>query len=152
MTGPQRPEWDPSAAPTFWINHASRALMRRFDERLRPFGYSMAYVRVAIALEQHGPMQQKELLEHVDVEQPTLTALLTRMERDRLLSRKADPRDARARLVSLTARGASRLAEVKQALAEVVDQALTGIAEQEQQVVLRVLRQVVANLGQEGEP
>src|ERR1700679_2036033 len=95
----QQQKWDPTQSPTFWINHASRGIMRRFEERLRPLGFGMAYLRVAMALREHGPLQQKALLEHAAIEQPTMTALLKRMERDGLIKRTPDPDDARAHLV-----------------------------------------------------
>ena len=101
MQSRQAAPWDPGSAPTFWINHASRLIMRRFEERLRPLGFGMAYLPVAIALEEHGPLQQKDLLAYARVEEPTTLALLARMERDRLITGKYDPTEARARLSSL---------------------------------------------------
>lgn len=52
--------------------------MRHFDERLRPLGLSMAYLHVAITIQGHGSLQQKDLLRFVHVEQPTMAALLKR--------------------------------------------------------------------------
>jgi MarR family transcriptional regulator for hemolysin len=139
--------WDPGSAPTFWINHASRMIMRRFEERLRPLGFGMAYLPVAIALEEQGPLQQKDLLAYARVEQPTMTALLARMERDRLIVRKDDPTDARARLVALTPRARSVLSNVKEEMATVVEDALAGISEADRNVLATALQRVVRNLG-----
>jgi MarR family transcriptional regulator for hemolysin len=138
--------WDPTSAPTFWINQASRMVIRRFEERLRPLGFSMAYFRVAVTLEEQGPLQQKDLLEHVAIEQPTMAALLTRMERDRVLVRKPDPTDARARLVSLTSRGQTVLAQAKAAMAEVVEEAMAGVSSEERKRLSGTLQMVVKNL------
>ena len=121
--------------------------MRRFEERLRPLGFGMAYLPVAIALEEHGPLQQKDLLAYARVEQPTMTALLARMERDRLITRKHDPADARARLVALTPRARSVLSSVKEAMAAVVEEALLGISAADRNVLVRALQLVVGNLG-----
>lgn len=139
--------WDPAAAPTFWINHASRLLMRRFDERLRPLGFGMAYVPVVLAIEEHGPLLQRQLLEHVSIEQPTMTALLSRMERDGLLVRNPDPADARGRRVSLTPKGSRALDGVREALGTVVEEALVGIDEADQQRLMQTLQRMVMNLG-----
>jgi MarR family transcriptional regulator for hemolysin len=145
----QAARWDPASVPTFWINHASRLIMRRFEERLRPLGFGMAYLPVAIALEEHGPLQQKDLLGYARVEQPTMAALLARMERDRLIARKSDPTDARARLVALTPRAKSVLASVKEAMAAVVEEAMVGISEADRNVLVSGLQLVVRNLGDE---
>ena len=123
--------------------------MRRFEERLRPLGFGMAYLPVAIALEEHGPLQQKDLLRYARVEQPTMAALLARMERDRLIARKSDPTDARARLVALTPRAKSVLASVKEAMAAVVEEAMSGISEADRNVLVMSLQLVVHNLTEE---
>src|SRR6185369_1764420 len=120
--------WDPTSVPTFWINHASRLLMRRFDERLRPFGFSMAYLQVAFTLKEHGPLQQKDLLSFIHVEQPTMAALLKRMEKARLVSRKRDPKDARAQLVALTSLADSALNKARDAMTDVVEEVLLGVS------------------------
>jgi len=135
-----------TSAPTFWINHASRLVLRRFDDRLRPLGFSMPYIRVAVALEEHGPLQQKDLLEFVAIEQPTMTALLTRMERDRLLVRRPDPTDARARLVSLTSRGSTVLTKAREVMLDVVEETMAGVSKEDQERLIRTLQIVVRNL------
>jgi DNA-binding MarR family transcriptional regulator len=124
-------------------------VMRRFDDRLRPLGFSMAYIRVAVALEEHGALQQKELLEHVAIEQPTMTALLTRMERDRLLVRRADPTDARARRVSLTSRGSTALTKAREVMRDVVEETMVGVSKEDQARLIRTLQIVVRNLADE---
>ena len=123
--------------------------MRRFEERLRPLGFGMAYLPVAIALEERGPLQQKDLLRYARIEQPTMAALLARMERDRLIARKSDPTDARARLVALTPRAKSVLASVKEAMAAVVEEAMIGISEADRNVLVMSLQLVVHNLTEE---
>ena len=138
--------WDPTSVPTFWINHASRLLMRHFDERLRPLGLSMAYLHVAITIQEHGPLQQTELLRFVHVEQPTMAALLKRMERDRLISRKPDPRDSRAKLVALTSRARTAVANAKDMMTKVVEEALAGVSEPDQRRLVELLQLVIRNL------
>jgi len=106
----------------------------------------MPYIRVAVALEEHGPLQQKDLLEFVAIEQPTMTALLTRMERDRLLVRRPDPTDARARLVSLTSRGSTVLTKAREVMLDVVEETMAGVSKEDQERLIRTLQIVVRNL------
>lgn len=140
------PRWDPASAPTFWINHASRLLMRRFEQALRPLGFGMAYLPVVIALEENGALLQKELAERAHVEQPTMAALLARMERDGLIARGPHPNDRRASLISLTAKAKERLPEAKARLAEIAGQATSGLGERDRATLLSLLRRVVENL------
>jgi MarR family transcriptional regulator, transcriptional regulator for hemolysin len=143
-------EWKPTEAPTFWINQASRAVLRRFDERLRPLGFGTAYFPVVTVLLERGAMRPKDMLPHVNIEQPTMTALLARMERDGLIKRKVDPDDARAQRVSLTPKAKSIFEQVIKELQLVVDVALQGVSEAEQATLIRTLQKVVQNLAAPG--
>lgn len=140
------PAWAPESVPTFWINHASRLIMRHFEEQLRPLGFGMAYLPVIIALEENGPLLQRDLLERAHVEQPTMAALLGRMERDGLIVRAPDPADGRARRVSLTAKAKARLPAVMNAMQRVVERAMSGVSERERAALMATLQRVVENL------
>ncbi len=141
-----RPPWDPEATPTFWINHASRLLMRHFEQRLRPLGFGMAYLPVVIALQENGALPQGRLAERSHVEQPTMAALLARMERDGLVSREPHPSDKRSSLISLSAKARESLPAAKEQLAEIVEQATAGFTEDERATFVALLRRVVNNL------
>ncbi|RKG83008.1 MarR family winged helix-turn-helix transcriptional regulator [Corallococcus terminator] len=140
------PPWDPEASPTFWINHASRLLMRHFEQRLRPLGFGMAYLPVVGALEEQGPLLQKQLAEHAHVEQPTMAALLTRMERDGLVKREPHPGDKRASQVSISEKARARLPQAREQLTHVAEQATAGFSDRERATLLALLRRVVSNL------
>ncbi|HEX2736068.1 MAG TPA: MarR family transcriptional regulator [Polyangiaceae bacterium] len=139
-------DWDPRVHPTFWINQASRTLMRRFEEKLRPLGLGTAYLPVVSALVQYGPQQQKDLLAHVRIEQPTMAALLTRMERDGMIRRKPDPEDARAKRISLTPKAMLAFEHAKNELGRVVEQALSGLSKTDQATLMRLLKAIDGNL------
>jgi MarR family transcriptional regulator, transcriptional regulator for hemolysin len=142
----KEPGWDPEAAPTFWINHASRLVMRHFEQCLRPLGFGFAYLPVAMALSEDGPCQQKDLARRAHVEQATMAALLARMERDGLIERSPHPTDKRASLISLTAKARARLPEVKALLQRGADQAAGGFSDAERATFIGMLQRVVANL------
>ncbi|WP_394830284.1 MarR family transcriptional regulator [Pendulispora rubella] len=140
------PRWDPESAPTFWINHASRLLMRLFEQSLRPLGFGMAYLPVAIALEENGPLLQKDLADRAHVEQPTMAALLARMERDGLIAREPHPGDRRASLVSLTAVAKGRVPVARERLIDGAERALAGFSAGERATLIALLQRVVRNL------
>ena len=140
------PPWDPESKPSFWINHASRLILRKFEQRLRPLDFGTAYFPVVFALEEGGPLLQKQLAEHAHVEQSTMAALLARMERDELISREPHPSDRRASQISLSAKARARLPEAKERLGEIADRATAGFTEREQATLVALLRRVVKNL------
>lgn len=151
MNVKHRARWDPEASPTFWVNHASRLLMREFEQRLRPLDFGMASLPVAEALKERGPLAQKQLAELSHVEQPTMAALLTRMERDGLILREPHPTDKRATLLSLSAKAKSRLPSAEEGLLEIAERALRGFTAQERTLTLTLMRRIVKNLDESRE-
>ncbi len=139
-------QWAPESLATFWINQASRLLMRKFEQRLRPLNFGLAYLPVAIALDEKGDMQQKQLAEYASVEQPTMAALLVRMERDGLIVRKPHPVDKRSSYISLTMQAREMLPQVKDNLLGVVAQATRGMSEEECSVLISTLQRLINNL------
>src|SRR5215469_16297155 len=86
---------------------------------------SFTTLSVLHTLSRKGPMRLTGLTTTEQMTQPAITQMVRRLEQDGLVERRADPRDARAVLVSLTARGAQivevrRAARVKQ-LADLLD-------------------------------
>jgi len=138
--------WDPKAQPSFWINHASRLLMRHFERELRPLDFGMAYLPVVTALDEQGPLLQKDLAVHAHVEQPTMAALIGRMERDGLVVREPHPTDKRATYLSLSRKAKSRLPRAKDALVAIADRAMDGFSATERAQLLGYLERVVKNL------
>jgi MarR family transcriptional regulator, transcriptional regulator for hemolysin len=142
----RRVVWDPQSSPTFWINHASRLLMRDFEQRLRPLDFGTAYFPVVRALEENESLLQNQLAKHARVEQPSMAALLARMERDGLILREQHPGDKRASRISLSPKAKTRLPAAKRQLSEVAEQATAGFSERERATFIVLLRRVVNNL------
>ena len=138
--------WEPQAYASFWINHASRLLMRDFEAILRPLGFGMAYLPVAFALAEHGPLLQKDLAGHAHVEQPTMAALLARMERDGLIEREPHPSDRRATSIRLSAKAKRGLPKARTALFEVAQRVTGGFTDAERATFLALLQRAVVNL------
>lgn len=139
-------QWDPQAFASFWVNHASRLLMKLFEEELRPLGFGMAYLPVAFALAQNEKMLQRDLAEEAHVEQPTMAALLARMERDGLVAREPHPDDKRAMHISLTKKARSTMPEARKRLFAVAERLTDGFSAEERETFVRLLKRAVANL------
>src|ERR1700710_2456599 len=61
----------------------------------------------------HGPLTPSELAAREQIQRPTATRVLTRLEEAGLIARTADPADRRSRLVSATPSGIELLASVR---------------------------------------
>jgi len=138
--------WDPTNSASFWINRTSRTLLRLHESRLRPLGLSMGQLPVLIALEERGPLPQKELALSASVEQPTMAELLARMEREGLIERTPNPEDKRGSLTKLTRSGRARLSKAKAALLENEALATAGLAADSKATLIQLLQGVLANL------
>ena len=67
--------------------------------------FTFSALSVLHTLSRTGPSRLTDLLALEQVKQPALTSLVAKLERDGLVSRRRDPSDGRASLLSLTAEG-----------------------------------------------
>jgi DNA-binding MarR family transcriptional regulator len=76
---------------------------------------------VLATLRDGGPQRVTALATAESVAQPSMTALLSRLERAGLVERSQDPADARAVLATITAEGLERLSTIREARATVIE-------------------------------
>jgi DNA-binding MarR family transcriptional regulator len=94
---------------------------------------------VLATLRDTGPRRITELAESEAIAQPTVTTLVGRLERDRLVDRRSDPGDARAVLVHLTEAGLARLNEMRSAREALLQARLQTLTEAEREVLAAAL-------------
>jgi DNA-binding MarR family transcriptional regulator len=139
-------DWDPESSASFWINRASRSILRLQEGRLRPLGFGMSQMPVLHALGDGGALSQKELARWARVEQPTMAEMLARMERDGVIQRQPNPRDARGSLISLTRRALLRVPKARAELIQGEQEATADFSPEEKAQLLSLLRRMVDNL------
>ena len=130
----------------YMTNWLARLIARAIDARLKPIGMSSGYMPVMFALAHGAALSQRALTEFAAIEQPTMAATLSRMERDGLIVRRADPDDRRAWLYSLSAEGLDKSIKVQEAGREINEAALAGLSGSEREAFLAALAKVVSNL------
>nr|WP_255616809.1 MarR family transcriptional regulator [Aurantimonas sp. VKM B-3413] len=92
------------------VQRAARALARRFDAALKPFGLTNGQFSLLMSLNRPQPAPFGPVADLLAMDRTTLTAALKPLERQGLLTISVDPRDRRSRLLSLTPEGRQRLA------------------------------------------
>lgn len=102
-------------------------LRRVVDDQMSIGGLSLARTKVLQVLHQRGPQRQASLAAELGMAARSITQALEAMERDGLVTRRADPGDGRAKLVELTADGASALAAGTAAGEEALRQIFDGL-------------------------
>lgn len=90
---------------------AARALARRFDAALRPFGLTNGQFSLLVALNQAEPPPIGRLAPFLAMDASTLTAAVKPLERRGLLRLVPDARDRRSRRVQITGEGVALLHE-----------------------------------------
>jgi MarR family transcriptional regulator for hemolysin len=84
---------------------AARAARHALEAHLATAGMTYAGYVVLMTLRRLEPMIQRELAESLDIEGPTLTRQLERLERQRLIVRRRGEADRRVTLVELSPAG-----------------------------------------------
>src|SRR5277367_4356718 len=92
------------------VQRAARALGRRFDEVLRPFGLTNGQFSLLMSLNRPKPAGMGSVASLLAMDRTTLTAALKPLERRGLVRVMADPEDRRSRLLALTPKGTRLLA------------------------------------------
>lgn len=92
------------------VQRAARALARRFDEALKPFGLTNGQFSIMMALNRPKPPRITELAPFLAMDRTTLTAALKPLRRRDLITVTPDPDDRRGSLLTLTDAGRKTLA------------------------------------------
>lgn len=130
----------------YLTNLAGRLLVRELDRHLGPLGLSPGHMPVLMALEDGSAQTQKALAERCGVEQATMTATLTRMERDGLVSRRPNPEDGRSTLVALTPLALDKLPAVAEATATINALVLEQLTPDERQQFFALIKRIIGVL------
>jgi len=92
------------------VQRAARALARRFDEVLRPFGLTNGQFSLLMSLNRPEPPPMGPVASLLAMDRTTLTAALKPLERRGLVEISPDPADRRSRILKLTREGRKLLA------------------------------------------
>lgn len=93
------------------LQRAARAVARRFDEALRPFGLTNGQYSLLIALNRPTAPRMADLVPLLAMDRTTLTAALKPLERRGLVQIAPDVQDRRNRRLYLTDAGRDLLVE-----------------------------------------
>lgn len=139
--------FDRETSAGYLANHMARLFARHLEARLRPMGLALGAFPALLHLWEEDGLTQRDLVERLDIEQPTMAATLSRMERDGLITRSKGSGDARVQHIRLTPK-ARALCAAAMAEAEAVNAtALAGLTPAEQATFLQLMARVIATLG-----
>jgi len=126
------------------LTAGARALRLARAELRRAGLPPLEWYDILAALERRGAMRPRDLQRVVDVEQYTLSRLLTRMEQAGLVSAAPCPGDGRGQLITLTAPGAACRAAMWPAYAKAIHGSIEARLDAEERIALAGMLQKVA--------
>ncbi|MGJ4889232.1 MarR family winged helix-turn-helix transcriptional regulator [Bradyrhizobium sp. HKCCYLRH3099] len=129
------------------IARVARLWRREADQALANHGLSQATAHPLRALARHGTgetggIRQGALAEEVGIEGPSLVRLIDLLQTEKLVERREDPTDRRAKTLHLTAKGAAKATEIEAVLGRVRSVLLVDIAPEDLAVTYDVLHRI----------
>lgn len=137
---PRRDELDSA------LIRAARAHRTAMGRQLAALGLHPGQDALLRLLWVEDDQRQAQLAESLQVEPPTVTKMLQRMEAAGLVTRRGDKTDGRVSRVKLTAKGKRLQPKVEAAIADVGRQATRGIPAKDAAVITAALTKIATNL------
>jgi DNA-binding MarR family transcriptional regulator len=126
----------------FTLSVASREVVSLYRPLLEPLGLTHPQYLVMITLwNADGPVSVKQLSRPLQLEAPTLSPLLKRLENAGLVERQRDPADERSVLITLTRRGRELRRQAATVPAEII--ARLGMSVEQIEALQAVLSEVI---------
>jgi DNA-binding MarR family transcriptional regulator len=130
----------------FLIKDLARLYTRNFERHATELELTLVQCKVLGYLQRHQGISQARLAELTDTGPMTMTRLLTRMEDDGLIERRADPEDGRAHRLYLQPAAQAKLEEIWRVSDRARAETLAGLSGPERAQLMDLLQRVHANL------
>jgi DNA-binding MarR family transcriptional regulator len=125
------------------LAYACSESRQSFDQHI---GMSQARRQLLTVVAHVGEISHAALQQRLALDGATITRLVKQFEAEGVLSRRLDPQDNRYTLVSLTASGQQIVAGLRAAHSQFQTQLLSGISREEQEMMVRLLQRLRANI------
>jgi DNA-binding MarR family transcriptional regulator len=130
----------------FLIHDVGRLLRRNFEKRGQEHGLSSAQWRLLVRVVREQNPTQARLAELMEIEPISVSRLVDRMEQGGWVKRCAHETDRRVNRVVPTDKSLATYSTIKAVAADVFEEALTGVGEDQRQALMSALVVMVNNL------
>ena len=124
----------------------ARLFAAGLQQRFKELDLAPAQFMVLLELWEEDGLTQAVLTDRLDVEQATMANTLSRMQRDGLIDRIANPKDKRTRGIKLTPKAREVRQKALTAAATQNAEALKGLNEQEAETLIALMQKVILTL------
>jgi MarR family transcriptional regulator for hemolysin len=129
----------------YLLKDVSRRYVARFERHAEEVSLTLMQCKVLIHLSKNEGASQVRLCELTDVEPMMMVRILDRMEADKILERRPDPEDRRARQLYLTRKAAPLLDEIDRISEVTRNEIFSGVSKADREAFLDVLEHVQEN-------
>lgn len=123
------------------LNQRTRLLAKEVNNRLSDHGLYASQWSIIFCIERFGPMTQTAIWKYLNVEAPTVTRTLSRLEKNGLIVRKQG-NDRRERVIELTEQAKQKFLTVRQTMDEFEEDMLAGLSSAEKEQLQLLLQKV----------
>ncbi|MGY0694862.1 MarR family winged helix-turn-helix transcriptional regulator [Virgibacillus sp. FSP13] len=123
------------------LNQRYRFIEKEMNKRLHDHGLYTSQWSIIFCLERFGPMTQTEIWKYLNVEAPTVTRTLSRMEKSGWIVRKKGT-DKRERVIELTKAAKQKFTSVHQTMDEFERDMLANLSSAEKQQLQQLLQKI----------
>ncbi|WP_099157838.1 MarR family winged helix-turn-helix transcriptional regulator [Virgibacillus ndiopensis] len=128
------------------LNQRVRYLSKEINNRLNDHGLYASQWSIIFCLERFGPMTQTAIWKYLNVEAPTMTRTLSRMEKNGWIVRMQGD-DKRERFIELTEEAKQKFTQVQQSTDKIEQEMVANLSLEEKKQLYKLL----TKLGTTGE-
>ena len=130
----------------YLVHEVARMMRRRFEEEASVHGFTLPQWRALAEIFRNEGIAQVSLAAALDVDQMTVSGIVSRLEKRGLIDRYPDPNDSRAKLAKLTPAGRELVTRAKNVGRALYENALDGISLADREKMAAQLRLIRDNL------
>ena len=130
----------------YLLKDVSRRYVARFERHAEEVSLTLMQCKVLLHLSRNEGASQVRLCDLTDIEPMMMVRILDRMEADKLLERRPDPADRRARRLYLTRKATPILDEIDRIMEVTRNEVFAGVSKADREAFLKVLEHVHQNV------
>jgi DNA-binding MarR family transcriptional regulator len=130
----------------YLIYEVARLMRRRFEDEASVHGFTLPQWRALAEIYRTEGLAQVSLAAALDVDQMTVSGIVSRLEKRGLIDRYPDPNDSRAKLARLTPAGLALVTDAKNVGRALYENALDGLSPADRETMAAHLRLIRDNL------
>ena len=132
---------------TWLLSQANVRAHAMLNQSFGAHGVRGYHYRILAALDQHGPSSQADLGRYARLDRSDVNTALGELLAERLAKRTPDPVDRRRNVVTITAKGRAKLAELDRVVDDVQRAVLDPLTERERRQLVALLTKLAPPSG-----